>query len=92
MVVKMLFHIEDGAILNAIINDQGNMLIFCPSCKKIWVGNLNLVNHSTSHKETWQRQYVDSDVSKIIRSVLNSNPRMLDSIGLTSSIISELDL
>ena len=36
----MLKHIEDQGDLNLVINDEGEMLLVCSACRKIWTGSL----------------------------------------------------
>jgi len=86
----MLIHMEDEATLDAIVNDEGIMLAICPECHKIWIGNLVSVDYSIVDKK--MESSLPAGVVEIIRSVMDSNPRMLDRIGLTPDIISRLGL
>lgn len=88
----MLIHLEDEAPLNAIVNDQGIMLLICPECKRIWTGNLIPANHSIAYKETDLVSGISPDVIEVIRSAMNLNPRLLEEIGLTPNIIARLGL
>lgn len=92
MSVTMLIHIEDGATLNILVNDQGVILVICPDCKKVWIGNLTAIDSSIEYKGTGMISAITHDVAEIIRSMMNSNPRLLDQAGLTPDMISKLGL
>lgn len=84
----MMLHMEDGAQLNTVINDDGKMLIICSKCKKVWVKDLDISISPKAQKES----ATTSKVSTLIRLIMNTNPRILDQIGLTSDVMSGLGL
>jgi hypothetical protein len=36
----MLRHFEDGSPLNVLVNNEGQMLIVCLACKRVWTTKL----------------------------------------------------
>jgi hypothetical protein len=69
--VKMMKHMDDGAELNMIVDDNGNLLASCSKCRKVWTGSLTPVESPLTTKR----------MELLIRATAMKNPAVLEDIG-----------
>ena len=66
----MMKHTNDGAELNVIVDDNGNLLASCSKCRKVWTGSLTPVESPLATKR----------MELLIRAIAMKNPAVLDDI------------
>ncbi len=80
----MLKHLPSGGDLDIVIDDNGNLLIFCPTVKKVWFGG-NLKSADLNQPADALRGAIPG-----LKDMVSTNRKMLEMVGMDTNIIDSL--
>lgn len=79
----MFKHIPSQADLDILIDDDGNLFVFCKQINKVWTGQLTPNNLPTSEQEARAS-------GRALKEAARANAAILESVGVKPSIIAAL--
>jgi len=79
---SQLRHIEDGAELTFLINNEGDILVICSECKKLWAGNLT--------PKPWPVTAESQQADHRVKESLHANPGVIENTGIDMEYIDSI--
>jgi hypothetical protein len=78
----MLKHMADDGDFNMLIDDDGDLLVVCSKCKKIWTGKLTLSDNTASANKA----------KKMMSAAFITRPSILMDIGIDKKVMATFDI
>lgn len=79
---SQLRHIEDGAELTFLINNAGDVLIICSSCRHLWTGKLT--------PKPWPVTAEGKQAAQRVKEALQANPSVMENTGADMEYIDSI--